>query len=210
MQIRWMKVALFLLCLAPLGQLIWKGFTDGLGANPIEVVTHATGLWTLRLLAITLAVTPLRKLLQVPSLIRFRRMLGLFAFFYGSLHLMTYVWLDQFFDVRSILKDIAKRPFITMGVAAFALMVPLAVTSTRKMIQRLGGKRWQLLHRLVYVSAAAGVVHFLWLVKRDKTEPEIYAVILAVLMGYRALVWMWPAQRVLPRASRAEAAGAED
>jgi sulfoxide reductase heme-binding subunit YedZ len=205
-----MKVVVFLLCLTPLGRLVWKGFTDGLGANPIQVVTHATGLWTLRLLAVTLAVTPLRKMLHVPSLIRFRRMLGLFAFFYGLLHLMTYVWLDQFFDVHSIAKDVAKRPFITAGFAAFVLLVPLAVTSTRRMIQRLGGKRWQRLHRLIYVSATAGVVHFLWLVKRDKSEPAMYAAILAILLGYRVTAWLWRAVREVPRPMRAEAAASDD
>jgi sulfoxide reductase heme-binding subunit YedZ len=205
-----MKIIVFLFCLAPLGRLVWKGFSDGLGANPIEVVTHTTGLWTLRLLAVTLAVTPLRKVLHVPSLIRFRRMLGLFAFFYGVLHLLTYVWLDQFFDVHSIAKDVAKRPFITVGFAAFVLMVPLAVTSTRRMIQRLGGKRWQRLHRLVYVSATAGVVHFLWLVKRDKSEPAMYAAILAILLGYRVTAWLWRTVRAVPRPMRAEAAASDD
>lgn len=193
-----MKVAVFLLCLVPLGLLVWKGFDDALGANPIEVVTRSTGLWTLTFLAITLAVTPLRKLTRQPWLIRFRRMLGLFAFFYGTLHFLTYVWLDQFFDVHSMVRDVAKRPFITVGFSAFVLLIPLAATSTRKMIQRLGGRRWQLLHRLIYVSASAGVVHFLWLVKRDKTQPGIYAAILAVLLGYRAIVWLWPKFRALP------------
>lgn len=164
-----------------------------LGANPIEVITHSTGLWTLTFLMITLAITPLRKLAGVPGLIKFRRMLGLFAFFYGSLHLLTYVWLDKFFDFHDMLKDVGKRPFITAGFTAFVLMIPLAVTSTRKMIQRLGGKRWQRLHRLIYFSATAGVVHFLWLVKKDITQPAIYGGVLGVLMAYRVVVWLWPA-----------------
>lgn len=205
-----MKVAVFLLCLIPLGLLVWKGLNDALGANPIEVVTRSTGLWTLTFLAITLAVTPLRKLTRQPWLIRFRRMLGLFAFFYGTLHFLTYVWLDQFFDVHSMTKDVVKRPFITVGFSAFVLLIPLAATSTRKMIQRLGGRRWQLLHRLTYVSATAGVVHFLWLVKRDKTQPSIYAAILAVLLGYRAIVWLWPRLRALPRETQAQAAASDD
>ena len=190
--IRWLKPLVFVLCLAPLGRLLQKGLAGDLGANPIQVITWSTGLWTLRFLLITLAITPLRKLAGLPALIRFRRMLGLFAFFYGSLHFLTYVWLDQFFDVNSMLKDVVKRPFITAGFAAFALLIPLAVTSTRKMIQRLGGKRWQWLHRLIYVSAAAGVLHFLWLVKKDITQPTIYGIILAILLGYRVVIWLRP------------------
>ncbi len=188
MNTRWSKPVLFLLCLVPLARLVWKASTVGLGANPIEVITHSTGLWTLIFLLATLSITPLRRLTGQPWLIKFRRMLGLFAFLYGSLHLLTYVWLDQFFDVHSMLKDVRKRPFITMGVTAFVLMVPLAVTSTRKWIQRLGGKRWQMLHRLIYLSALAGVIHFLWLVKRDMSRPERYAAVLALLLGYRVMV----------------------
>ena len=190
--IRWLKPLVFVLCLAPLGRLLQKGLEGDLGANPIQVITWSTGLWTLRFLLITLAVTPLRKLAGLTALIRFRRMLGLFAFFYASLHFLTYVWLDQFFDVHSMLKDVVKRPFITVGFAAFVLLLPLAVTSTRKMIRRLGGKRWQWLHRLIYVSASAGVLHFLWLVKKDLREPVIYGMILAVLLGYRAILWLRP------------------
>jgi sulfoxide reductase heme-binding subunit YedZ len=190
--IRWLKPLVFVLCLAPLGRLLEKGIAGELGANPIQVITWSTGLWTLTFLLITLGITPLRKLAGIPWLIRFRRMIGLFAFFYGSLHFVTYVWLDQFFDVRSMIKDIVKRPFITVGFTAFVLLIPLAVTSTRKMIQRLGGKRWQWLHRLIYVSAAAGVVHFLWLVKKDITQPAIYGVVLAILLGYRLVIWLRP------------------
>ena len=181
-----LKPLVFLLALAPLGWLVWKGFHQDLGANPVERVTHVTGIWTLRFLAITLAVTPLRKLAGFPKLIRFRRMLGLFAFFYGCLHLVTYLWLDKFFEWPEIWKDVAKRPFITAGVTAFALMAPLAVTSTAGWIRRLGGRRWQLLHRLVYVSAAAGVAHYYWLVKSDVRRPLAYGTLLALLLGYRA------------------------
>lgn len=190
---RALKPFVFLLCLLPLAHLVWKGFAGELGANPIEVITHATGDWTLRLLLITLSITPLRKLSRLHALIQFRRMLGLFAFFYGCLHLLTYVWLDQFFDVHSMIKDIAKRPFITMGFAGFVLMVPLAITSTRKMIQRLGGKRWNRLHQLIYLSATAGAIHFYWLVKKDVSRPVLYASILAALLAYRVILRFWPA-----------------
>jgi sulfoxide reductase heme-binding subunit YedZ len=157
-----------------------------LGANPIEFITHATGDWTLRFLAITLAITPLRKLLRLPELVRFRRMFGLFAFFYGCLHFMTYLWLDKFFSWGEIAKDVVKRPFITAGFTAFVLLIPLAVTSTAGWIRRLGGKRWQLLHRLVYVSAIAGVVHYYWLVKSDIRLPVSYGAIIGLLLAYRA------------------------
>ena len=185
---RWMKVPVFALCLSPGLLLIWKGFNGGLGANPIEFITHATGDWTLRFLAITLAVTPLRKLLRLPELVRFRRMLGLFAFSYGCLHFMTYLWLDKFFSWGEIAKDVVKRPFITAGFTAFVLLIPLAITSTAGWIRRLGGKRWQMLHRLVYVSAVAGVVHYYWLVKSDITRPVFYAAIVALLLAYRAAI----------------------
>ncbi len=191
MPTRRLKPLVFALCLAPLLRLGWKAFNSELGANPIEVITHSTGLWTLIFLLITLSITPLRKVTGQFWLIRFRRMTGLFAFFYGCLHLMTYVWLDKFFDLHEMIADIGKRRFITMGLTAFLLMVPLAVTSTRKMIQRLGGKRWNALHRLIYASAAAGVIHFLWLVKKDLRQPERYAAVLALLLGYRLAVWLW-------------------
>lgn len=184
---RWLKIPVFLVCLAPLAATLWRAFHDGLGANPIEYITHFTGDWTLRFLAITLAVTPLRKLLHVPGLIRYRRMLGLFAFFYGALHLATYVWLDKFFDWHEIVKDVAKRPFITAGFTAFVLMTPLAVTSTAGWIRRLGGRRWQMLHRLIYASAAAGVIHYYWLVKSDIRKPVMYGSIVGVLLLYRVI-----------------------
>jgi len=183
-----MKLRVFVLCLSPALLLVWKGFNGGLGANPIEFITHATGDWTLRFLAITLAVTPLRKLLRLPELVRFRRMLGLFSFFYVCLHLMTYLWLDKFFSWSEIVKDVVKRPFITAGFTAFVLLIPLAVTSTAGWIRRLGGKRWQLLHRLIYVSAVAGVIHYYWLVKSDIMLPVFYGVIVGLLLAYRAAV----------------------
>jgi sulfoxide reductase heme-binding subunit YedZ len=186
--IRALKAPVFLLCLGPAIVLTWKGFHDGLGANPIEVITRTTGRWTLTFLLITLSITPVRKLSGLAWMIRFRRMLGLFAFFYGSLHLMTYVWLDKFFDVHAMLHDIAKRRFITAGMTAWFLMLPLALTSTKGWIRRMGGKRWQKLHRLIYFSAAAGVVHFIWLVKADLRRPLTYGAVLAVLLSYRLII----------------------
>ncbi|MGZ7107244.1 MAG: sulfite oxidase heme-binding subunit YedZ [Candidatus Angelobacter sp.] len=188
--VRALKAAVFLACLGPVFVLTWKGFHDGLGANPIDVITRTTGRWTLTFLLITLSVTPVRKLSGLTWLIRFRRMLGLFAFFYGSLHLTTYVWLDKFFNVHEMLHDIAKRRFITAGMTAWALMLPLAITSTTGWIRRMGGKRWQNLHRLIYFSAAAGVVHFMWLVKADLRRPFTYGGILAALLAYRVIVWL--------------------
>lgn len=187
---RWAKIALFSISLLPLVLLRWRALHNGLGANPIEFITHDTGDWTIRFLLITLSVTPLRKLLALPILIRFRRMLGLFAFFYGFLHFVTYVWLDKFFDLPDIVKDVAKRPFITAGFTAFVLLIPLAVTSTQGWIRRLGGKRWQRLHRLIYLSALAGVIHYYWLVKSDVRLPLLYAGILAVLLLYRVAAWL--------------------
>ena len=188
--IRWIKVAVFVTCLVPLALLAWAGYTQNLGANPIEKITHATGDWTLRFLLITLSITPLRKLLGAPWLIKFRRMLGLFAFFYACLHFTTYIWLDKFFNLHEMLADVAKRKFITVGFTAFVLLIPLAATSTAGWIRRLGGKRWQALHRLVYFSAIAGVIHYVWLVKADIREPLEYGAILAVLLGYRVVMWI--------------------
>ena len=188
--LRYLKVATFLACLVPLARLGWKGYSGGLGANPIEFVTHSTGDWTLIFLLVTLSVTPLRKLLRQPWLIRFRRMFGLFAFFYGCLHLTTYVWLDKFFDVHEMLADVAKRRFIAAGLTAFLLMFPLALTSTSGWIRRLGGKRWQALHRLIYFSAIAAVIHYIWLVKADLTKPLRYAFVLGVLLSYRIVSWV--------------------
>ena len=186
---RYFKPIVFLACLAPLGRLVWLGLHSGLGANPIEFITHSTGDWTLRLLLVTLSITPLRKLTRQYWLISFRRMLGLFAFSYGFLHLMTYVWLDKFFDVHEMLHDIAKRRFITAGMTAFTLMIPLALTSTKWAIRKLG-KRWQMLHRLIYFSASAGVIHYIWLVKADLKKPLEYAAVLGVLLVYRVVAWL--------------------
>ena len=185
---RAVKPLVFAACLVPLGLLVWRGFTDGLTANPIEFVTHRTGDWTLRLLLVTLAITPLRRLTGWNAVIRLRRMLGLFAFFYGSLHLLTYVVLDHFFAFGSMLEDLTDRRFVTAGFTGFVLMIPLALTSTQAMVRRLGGRRWQALHRLVYVSACAGVVHYLWLVKADLRPPLVYAALLALLLGFRLYV----------------------
>ncbi|MGD0013062.1 MAG: protein-methionine-sulfoxide reductase heme-binding subunit MsrQ [Bryobacteraceae bacterium] len=181
------KVAVFAAALAPLAVLVWEGLGGNLGANPIEHITHATGDWTLRFLVLTLAVTPLRRLLRFPGLIRFRRMLGLFAFFYGCLHFLTFLWLDKFFDLGEMVKDVGKRPFITAGFTAFVLLIPLAATSTAGSIRRLGGRNWQRLHRLIYVSAVAGVVHYYWLVKSDVRLPLMYGSMVAALLGWRAV-----------------------
>jgi sulfoxide reductase heme-binding subunit YedZ len=176
---------LFLLCLAPLGWLAWRAWRQELTANPIEYITHFTGDWTQRFVIATLAVTPLRKRLGLAGLIRYRRTIGLFAFFYGSLHFLTYIWLDNFFDIHEIVKDVAKRPFITAGFTAFVLMVPLAVTSTAGWIRRLGGRRWERLHRLIYVTAIAAVAHYYWLVKSDIRLPVFYGTLVALLLAYR-------------------------
>jgi sulfoxide reductase heme-binding subunit YedZ len=185
--LRYLKPVVFLACLAPLAWLVWRALHNALGANPIEAITHFTGDCTLTFLLITLAVTPLRKLTRQYWLINFRRMLGLFAFFYGTLHLMTWVGLDKFFDVHEMLADVAKRRFITAGMTAYALMIPLALTSTKWSIRKLGGKRWQALHRLIYFSAAAGVIHYIWLVKADLKKPLEYAAVLTALMLYRVV-----------------------
>jgi methionine sulfoxide reductase heme-binding subunit len=188
MKLRLTKLVIFTAALVPLGHLGWKALHDGLGANPIELITHFTGDWTLRLILVTLAITPLRRLTRQYWLIGVRRMIGLFAFFYGTLHFLTYIWLDKFFDIHEMLKDIAKRPFITVGFSALVLMIPLAVTSTAGWIRRLGGKNWQRLHRLVYLTGILGVVHYWWLVKADIRKPEAYAVVLAILILYRVVI----------------------
>jgi methionine sulfoxide reductase heme-binding subunit len=194
-KLRWFKVVVFLACLVPLGRLGWRAYSGNLGANPIEAITHSTGDWTLIFLLITLAITPLRKLTNQLWLIRFRRMSGLFAFFYATLHFLTYIWLDKFFDVHEMLADVAKRRFITAGFTGFVLLIPLAITSTSSWIRRLGGRRWNLLHRLIYFSAMAGVVHYVWLVKADLRKPLEYALVLSILLGYRLVVWLAPAAR---------------
>lgn len=203
--IRWvLKPAAFVAALGPAGWLVWAGVTGNLSANPLSDLTNETGLWALRFLCITLAITPLRRVTGWNALIRFRRMTGLFAFFYGSCHFLTYVIADRFAAldfpdgivawstvvnlVKSVGADIYKRPFITIGFTALMLMLPLAATSTAGMIRRLGGKRWQALHRLIYASAIAGVVHYWWLVKADLRSPQRYALIVGVLLMFR-LVW---------------------
>lgn len=186
-QLTLLKVVLFIACLTPVLNLAWGALHDDLGANPVEYVTRALGDWTLNFLLITLAVSPLRRFTGWHWLIRLRRMLGLYAFFYAVLHLTTYLWFDQFFDWQAIARDIVKRPFITIGMAAFVLLMPLAATSTNAMIRRLGGRRWQQLHRSIYVIAIFGVVHYWWMVKLDTSQPLLYALILAVLLGIRAL-----------------------
>jgi sulfoxide reductase heme-binding subunit YedZ len=187
---KWTKLPVFALCLVPLGQLAWRALHQDLTANPIEYITHQTGDWTLIFVVITLAVTPARRLLRLPELIRFRRMLGLFAFFYGLLHFSTWIGLDKFFDWTDMLHDVRKRPFITVGFTGFVLMIPLALTSTAGWIRRLGGKRWLALHRLVYVTAVAGVVHYYWLVKSDVRKPLFYGALVALLLGLRVGFWL--------------------
>jgi sulfoxide reductase heme-binding subunit YedZ len=206
---KWMKIPVFLLCLLPLGLLLLAAFHDGLGAalglkttlssilgsltlgaNPVEFIQHSTGDWTIRFLIITLAITPARKLLHLPALIRYRRMVGLFAFFYVCLHYTTYIWLDQSFDFHAMWLDLAKRRFITMGYLGFLLLIPLAITSTKGWIRRLGGKNWTWLHRTIYISAIAGVIHYAWLVKSDEHKPIQYAVLVGLLLLYRIIVWI--------------------
>lgn len=185
-----------------------EGLNDELGPNPVQFIQHATGDWILIFLVLTLSVTPARRLLRLPQLIRFRRMLGLFAFFYACLHFTTYIWLDQFFNFPAIIKDVEKRPFITAGFTGFVLMIPLAVTSTAGWIRRMGGKRWRNLHRLIYVTAVAGVVHYYWLVKSDERKPIRYGIIVALLLGYRFAVWL-NERRKLPGPAGLEPAGKE-
>jgi len=187
---KWTKVAVFLLCLIPLVGLLDRALHNRLGANPVEFLQHATGDWILRFLVFTLAITPLRKLLNLPDLIRFRRMLGLFAFFYACLHFLTYLGPDQSFNLSAMWKDVAKRPFITVGFLGFVLLIPLALTSTTGWIRRLGGKRWQMLHRAIYISAIAGVVHYYWLVKSDVRKPLFYGALVALLLLWRLGSWI--------------------
>jgi methionine sulfoxide reductase heme-binding subunit len=204
---RWSKILLFVACLVPFGWLGWRALNGNLTANPIEYITHFTGDWTIRLIVATLAITPARKLFHAPGLIRYRRMVGLFAFFYVSLHFLTYLCVDKFFDFPEIAKDITKRPYIIAGFTGFLCLLPLAITSTAGWIRRLGGKRWQLLHRLAYVAAAAGVLHYWWLVKSDIRLPALYGTLVATLLLYRAAVWM--RKRLAPRYGNAASAAAE-
>jgi sulfoxide reductase heme-binding subunit YedZ len=187
------KPALFLLSLLPLAWLVWGLLTDGLGANPQEYMIRATGDWTLRFLCITLAVTPLRVITGTPALARFRRMLGLFVYFYVVLHFLSYSWFDMGFDLPEIAKDIAKRPFILVGFTSFMLLTPLAATSFNRAMKALGARRWQLLHKLVYLVAGLAILHFFWMRagKQDFAEVAVYGAILAVLLGWRvAQAWL--------------------
>ncbi|MGE0313190.1 MAG: sulfite oxidase heme-binding subunit YedZ [Lautropia sp.] len=183
---RGLKPLVFVCALLPLARLVLLGYHDALGANPVEAVTRSTGFWTLTMLCIALAVTPLRRLAGWPDIARLRRMLGLFAFFYACLHLTTWVWFDQWFELAGMLADVLKRPFIAVGLAAFLLLVPLALTSTRAMMRRLG-RNWQRLHRLVYLAAPLAVLHFWWdkAGKNDLAEPMLFAAVVAVLLVFR-------------------------
>jgi sulfoxide reductase heme-binding subunit YedZ len=185
---RWIKPLIWVLCLAPTAYLGWLAWKQDLTANPIERITHFTGDWALRLIIVTLAITPLRRLLLQPDLIRFRRLIGLFAFFYACLHFLTYVVLDHFFDFGEMARDVVKRPYITAGFTAFILLIPLAVTSTTGWIRHLGGKRWQNLHRLIYVTAVAAVIHYYWLVKSDKRLPIFYGCLVGLELAARVVL----------------------
>lgn len=193
------KTVIFVNSLIPLALLLWDLYHKRVGPNPLEFATRTTGMLTLVFLSLTVAVTPLRKIFGVNSLVKVRRMLGLFAFFYGALHLLTYVWFDRFFNLISVVQDVGRRPFILAGMVAFVLLVPLAITSTNKMVKRVGGKRWASLHRLVYLSAIAGVLHFWMLVKSDIRLPLTFAFILLFLLGYRLVAKYAPAPQ--PRAN---------
>ncbi|MCI0707679.1 MAG: sulfoxide reductase heme-binding subunit YedZ [Ignavibacteriae bacterium] len=191
---RVLKPALFILALVPLGLLVYGVLTDTLSANPLDDITDETGTWTLRFIVITLSITPLRRITKWNQLLQLRRMFGLYAFFYGSLHFFTYLYFDKFFEWGEILADIPKRPFILIGFTAYSLMIPLAATSTDRITKWIGGKRWQLLHRLVYVTGICGVIHYLWLVKADTQRPLTYGAIIGVLLLYR--VWEWVSKRI--------------
>lgn len=192
---RALKPLLFLLCLVPLLLLARDALTGGLGANPIEEVELRTGRWALRFLAITLSITPLRRISGWNVLIKFRRMLGLFVFFYATVHLSAYIGLDMFFDFDDIVEDVIEHPYVTVGMATWLLLVPLAVTSTRGWVRRLGGKRWARLHRLIYVAAITGTVHYLWAVKKDTFLPLVYLTIFVVLLGWRVGAWLLKRRR---------------
>ena len=192
---RFLKIVVFVNAIVPLVLLLWDLYYTRVGPNPLQFATTTTGMLTLIFLSLTVAITPLRKIFGINSLVKVRRMLGLFAFFYGALHLLTYIWFDRLFNLISVGQDVVKRPFILAGMVAFVLMVPLAVTSTNRMVKRLGGKRWAQLHRLVYLAAIAGVVHFWMLVKSDTRLPLTFAFIVLFLLGYRLLTKYVPAQQ---------------
>jgi len=198
-QLRWIvKPAVFAAALVPFALLVVRALGDDLGTNPIETLNRTTGDWTLRFMLIVLAVTPLRRLTGWNALLRLRRMLGLFAFFYACVHFLTWIWIDQYFDFNGIVKDVIKRPFITLGFTCLLLLIPLAVTSTNGMVKRLGARNWRRLHRLVYAIGIGGVIHYWWLVKSDIREPLLYASILALLLGLR-LWWVWRERAVVRR-----------
>lgn len=190
-QLSAIKLGVFVLALVPFARMMWLTFSGQL-VEPLEFITHGSGDWTLYFLCITLAVTPLRRLTKMNWLVRLRRMFGLFAFFYVCLHFLAFLWFDHFFDVAEMFRDVAKRPFITVGFTAFVLLIPLAVTSTNGMVRRLGGKRWQWLHRLIYLIAPLGILHFWWMRagKSNFAEPIIFGTIVAVLLGMR-VYWSW-------------------
>jgi sulfoxide reductase heme-binding subunit YedZ len=197
---KWTKAVVFLVCLGPAAWLVWRGIHQDLTADPIKYITHFTGDWILRFLVITLAITPLRKILHVPQLIRFRRMFGLFAFFYAFLHFSTWIGLDQTFNWTGMWQDVMKRPFITVGFTGFVLLIPLALTSTAWSIRRLGGRRWQMLHRLIYATAVLGVIHYYWLVKSDVRKPLEYAFLVGILLAWRIGSWLVARRkRTVPR-----------
>ena len=207
---KWTKVAVFVVCLGPAAWLVWRGIHQDLTADPIKYITHFTGDWILRFLVITLAITPLRKILHVPQLIRFRRMFGLFAFFYAFLHFSTWIGLDQTFNLTGMWQDVIKRPFITVGFTGFVLLIPLAITSTAGWIRRLGGKRWQMLHRLIYAAALLGVIHFYWSVKSDVRKPLEYAFLVGVLLAWRIGSWLMARRkRMVPRTAARQPRTAE-
>ena len=193
--LRFAKLVVVINSLVPLVLLLWDVYHKRVGPNPLEFATRTTGMLTLIFLSVTVAVTPLRKIFGINSLVKVRRMLGLFAFFYGALHLLTYVWFDRWFNLTSVVQDVGRRPFILVGMTAFFLMVPLAITSTNKMVKRLGGKRWARLHRLVFLAAIAGVIHFWMLVKSDIRLPLTFAFILLFLLGFRLFAKYAPAQQ---------------
>ncbi len=204
MKSKFPKVLVLVNSLVPLLLLIWDVYRDRVGANPVEFMTRTTGMLTLVFLMITLALTPVRKVTGANWVVKFRRMLGLYAFFYGTLHLLTYIWFDRFFSPRSIVSDVMQRPFIAIGMTAFFLMTPLAITSTNKMVKRLGGKLWAKLHRLVYLAAVGGVLHFWLLVKSDVRLPLTFAFILFLLLGYRVLIRIDNRQQAIARAQGLE------
>jgi len=187
-----LKPVVFLVCLLPLGILAHNFLTDNLSANPLDDITDTTGTWTIRFIVITLCITPLRRITKEAIVGRFRRMFGVYAFFYGCLHFLTYLYFDKLFEWNEILADIPKRPFITVGFTSLFLMLPLALTSTDRITKVMGGKRWTALHRLIYFTATGAVIHYLWLVKADKSRPLTYGAIVAVLLGYRFWVYLVP------------------